>query len=283
VSGAQGAVLVVGASGGIGRATCLALAALGRHVFAASRHPGDMHRDDASGSGAIVPLELDLCSDASISHAVKTMRSRLGPNRLSGVALCSGVGVSGPLELTDRETLHRLFDINVAGPLALVRATLPLLRESSGRIAVVGSTSGRIPGAFNGAYSASKFALEAVVSVLRAELNDSGVHVSIVDPGVIATQFWEKIAGSEAALKARISCVDLSRYGRHFERRRRMLDDLRCFGAVPSTVSAALTHALHAGRPRRRYVVGRDARLRLALWRLSPEWLRHRFLCRAMR
>jgi NAD(P)-dependent dehydrogenase (short-subunit alcohol dehydrogenase family) len=165
----------------------------------------------------------------------------------------------------------------------MIQALLPLLRKSSGRIVNVGSTSGRIPSALNGAYCASKFALEGLTSVLRAEVASSGVRVAMIEPGMVATPFWEKTAAAEAELAETLSSGGRRFYGRALARRKRGIPKWIHSASSPEQVCNAVLHALTSSYPRRRYLVGRDARLKAVLWSVLPEWARDRIVQRGMR
>ena len=278
-----GAVLVTGASSGIGRASARMLAARGLHVFAGVRHVESAHSILAGTSGTITPVTLDVTSEEDTARVVDEVRKRLPGAGLVGLVNCAGIGLSGPLEHVSRAAINQLFDVNVVGQLATIQAFLPLLRTSGGRIVNVGSTSGKIPGALNGAYCASKFALEALTSVLRAELASSGIRVVMIQPGVVATPFWEKMATAELKLTGKLPAESEKTYGRVLARRQQDFAVLRESGQSPDHVCRAILHALSSTRPKRRYVVGRDARLKLALWGMLPEWVRDRIARRGMR
>jgi NAD(P)-dependent dehydrogenase (short-subunit alcohol dehydrogenase family) len=273
-----GAVLITGASSGIGLACSRLLALRGFRVFAASRTFSAQQESEEPRTDQIVPIALDVTSDHSIADAIAKVRSELSTAPLAGLVNCAGGSLPGPLEHIDRAALNRLFDLNVTGQLALIRAALPMLRSSRGRIVNVGSTSGRIPGALNGAYSASKAALETLTSVLRAELARSGIRVSMIVPGVVATAFWDKVAASEAALTGKLEEAGVLSYGRALARRQALFAKLRSSGRPAEDVCNAILHALCSPNPQRRYVVGADARLKLAVWAVLPERIRDHLL-----
>jgi NAD(P)-dependent dehydrogenase (short-subunit alcohol dehydrogenase family) len=279
----QGTVLVTGASSGIGRACALTLAARGFRVFAGVRRFESARDLEALAPGRITPVRLDVGSDPDIALAAEQVRQATLDAGLAGLVNCAGEGLPGPLEHVSRPAMIHLFEVNVAGQLAAIQAFLPLLRKASGRIVNVGSTSGRIPGVFNGAYCASKFALDALTSVLRAELASSRVKVAMIEPGVVATPFWQKTAAAEANLAENLSVDGLRLYGPVIERRRAALAKLMQTGGPVEDVCEAVFHALSSASPRRRYVVGRDARIKVALWRALPEWARDRIVRRGMR
>lgn len=277
-----GAVLITGASSGIGLACSRLLALRGFRVFATSRTLPAQPEPGGPRTDRIVRIALDVTSDQSIADAIDQVRSTLSADSLAGLVNCAGGSLTGPLEHIDRAALNRLFDLNVTGQLALIQAVLPMLRSSRGRIVNVGSTSSRIPGAFNGAYSASKAALEALTSVLRAELAGSGIRVSMIVPGVVATAFWDKVAAREAALTSRLGEEGILRYGRALARRQALFAKLRSSGRPAEAVCNAVLHALCSPNPQRRYVVGADARLKLAVWAALPEWIRDHVLERSL-
>jgi NAD(P)-dependent dehydrogenase (short-subunit alcohol dehydrogenase family) len=127
---------------------------------------------------------------------------------------------------------------------------------------------------FAGPYCAAKFATEAITTIWREELRSSGVSVHAVDPGVVGTPLWEKAAAAERALGEGSPDDGRRRYGALLARRQEQLRRLGRDGAPADAVADAVAHALLARRPKRRYVVGLDAKLRLAVARTLPERLR---------
>jgi NAD(P)-dependent dehydrogenase (short-subunit alcohol dehydrogenase family) len=102
----------------------------------------------------------------------------------------AGIAIAAPLEFLPPEELTRQLDVNVVGQLRVLQAFLPALRRSQGRVVLMGSIAGRSALPFLGAYAMSKFALEAMADALRVEVAPFGMHVSIVQPGTIATPIW---------------------------------------------------------------------------------------------
>ena len=272
LTSAQRAVLVTGAASGIGFAVARRLAAVGYTVFAGARTTEGEAR--FAGTANIVPLPLDVTREDSIANAHAALVRSLPPGGLAGVVNNAGVMVSGPLEHVPPAALLQQLEVNVVGVVAVTQAFLPLLRRASGRIVNIGSTSGRVASPFTGPYCAAKFALEAITTVWREELGPSGVSVHCVDPGVIGTPLWEKVRAAEDALHRRLSEDGRQRYGETLERRSSLLRQLSRRGASPDDVCEAVVHALSSPRPKRRYVVGFDAKVRLAAARLMSDRLR---------
>jgi NAD(P)-dependent dehydrogenase (short-subunit alcohol dehydrogenase family) len=266
-----GGVLVTGASSGIGFACVSRLAAQGCTVFAGVRTPED-HRRLAQMAG-VTPVVLDVTSARDVESARAAVERSLDGRELVGVVNNAGVMVTGPLEVVPVAALRRQLEVNVVGALAVIQAFLPLLERSTGRIVNIGSTSGRIAGAFAGPYCAAKFAMEAMTAVWREELRSSGISVHSVDPGVVATPLWEKAAAGERALAETLDNSPRRRYDKPLARRQALLQRLGRGGAAPDAVCDAVVHALLSPRPKRRYVVGRDAQIRVAVARVMPQRL----------
>jgi NAD(P)-dependent dehydrogenase (short-subunit alcohol dehydrogenase family) len=194
-------------------------------------------------------------------------------DRLDALVNNAGIGVATPLEDLPLDELRRQLEVNVLGQLAVTQALLPALRAARGRIVVMGSISGRSALPFLGGYAMTKFALEAMADSLRLELAADGILVSLIEPGTIATAIWTKPQPLENVVSERYA-------GRvaHF----RAFAAGRAAKAAPvDLVADAVEHALTAERPKARYVVGRDAKIRAAIERL-PSRLRDRVLRRAL-
>jgi NAD(P)-dependent dehydrogenase (short-subunit alcohol dehydrogenase family) len=277
------AVLVTGASKGIGEACVLLLAAQGYRVFAGVRKEEDGVALQQRGGASVTPVRLDVTEPAQIAAAVALVRDATA-GCLHGLINNAGVAVAGPLEFLPPEELRRQLDINVVGQIAVTQAFLPLLRAAgaagaerrAGRIIFMSSISGRSSLPFIGAYAASKFALEAAADALRVELRPFGMRVVLVEPGVILTPIWETSAARAREAVEQMPPEAHRYYGRVMNAvLDRTTGSMR--GLPPQRVAAVVARALAAGRPRSRYVVGMDARARLALDAVLPtrvrDWL----------
>lgn len=186
---ARRAVLVTGASTGIGRKTTEVLAANGFFVYACARKDADLKALDAIEN--VQAIRLDVTKPDEIAAAVKTVRE--AGRGLYGLINNAGVVVAGPLiELSDDDLAYQL-DVNVHGPFRVTKAFAPLLIESKGRIATTGSISGIVSSGFGGAYCMSKHAMEAYTDALAEELQPFGVHVSVVEPGSYRSEIWSGV------------------------------------------------------------------------------------------
>lgn len=274
------AVLVTGASTGIGEACALRMHARGFLVYAGIRRPvdGDALRARA-GSDRLVPVTLDVTSAEHIAEVGSTIEAERGERGLDGLVNNAGIAAAGPLEFLPISELRQQFEVNVIGQVALTQAVLPALRRAQGRIVFVGSIAGRSALPFVGAYAASKFALEAIADALRVELGESGIHVSVVEPGVITTPIWKTALQRAEAVLLRDAPPQLEEYyGSALAALRRMAEGGGAAGEPPDRVADDIEHALTAPTPRTRYLIGRDARLRLVIERLVPTRLRDRMI-----
>jgi NAD(P)-dependent dehydrogenase (short-subunit alcohol dehydrogenase family) len=262
------AVLVTGASSGIGEATALRLAKRGLRVLAGVRREEDAARLRAQG---VEPVFLD------VTDAEQIASLDVG-DELVGLVNNAGIALSAPLEFVPVAELRRQLEVNVVGQVAVTQAVLPALRRGKGRVVFIGSIAGRSALPFLGPYAASKFGLEAIADSLRVELRPWGIHVSIVEPGSIKTPIWTK--GAERAQSLRSPAVD-KLYGTSIERFRTIALKRGLNGIEPDEVAKIVEHALTAASPKARYLVGKDAKTRARLQRL-PTWARDRVIARLM-
>lgn len=175
----QKAVLVTGASTGIGRNIAERLAAEGHFVYAGARKPGDI--EALSRIENIQGVRLDVTIQADIDAAVEMIRS--AGRGLYGIVNNAGVIVIGPMAEIDESDLDFVFDVNVYGPYRVTRAFAPMIVQSKGRITNISSMAGIATGPAYGAYSMSKHAIEAFTDSLAQEMREVGVHVSAIAPG----------------------------------------------------------------------------------------------------
>jgi NAD(P)-dependent dehydrogenase (short-subunit alcohol dehydrogenase family) len=179
------------------------------------------------------------------------------------------------------DELRRQFEVNFFGAIGVTQAFLPALRSSKGRIVFISSVSGQIASAFVGAYSSSKFALEAAADVLRMELRGSGVGISVVQPGNVDTPIWNKGRGQKDSLIARAPQVR-DYYEKHLNALASLSENQKRTGIDPVIVARAVLHALTARKPRARYAVGSPAGWMRRIFTSLPEHVRDRTLMRRM-
>ncbi|HRI88446.1 MAG TPA: SDR family NAD(P)-dependent oxidoreductase, partial [Candidatus Hydrogenedentes bacterium] len=198
-----GAVVVTGASTGIGAACALYLDRIGFRVFAGVRKESDGEALRSKASSRLSTLLLDVTDGESIAAARDTVAEVVGDDGLAGLVNNAGISVNAPLEFIPLDKLRLQLEVNVVGQIAVTQAFLEMLRVAKGRVVNIGSTSGRLSIPMGGPYCASKFAMEALSDSLRMELLPWGIEVSLVQPGAIDTPIWEKsLAAGDALLES---------------------------------------------------------------------------------
>lgn len=278
----RGAVVITGASTGIGEASAVHLANLGFRVFAGVRKDQDAARL-AARHRAITPIKLEVTDAGHIAAAADSVQAALGGERLAGLVNNAGIAVGSPLEFIPIDELRRQFDINTIAPVAVTQVFLPMLRESRGRVVHVSSAGGLLSNPFAGAYSASKFALEALADAMRIELRPWGIHVILIEPGSIATPIWERGQALADQLLERMPARAIELYGPQIERARHIADLAAKRGRPPEAAAKAIGKAFTEPNPAPRYLVGADARAQATIARLLPTRLKDRLITRVLR
>jgi NAD(P)-dependent dehydrogenase (short-subunit alcohol dehydrogenase family) len=268
LSARQRAILITGCSSGIGWHCALGMKARGWRVFATARKPGDLARLEGEGCEA---LFLDYAEPQSVSACVAELSHRTG-GRLDALFNNGAYGQPGAVEDLTRAVLEAQFAANVFGWHQLTRECLPLMRANGeGRIVQCSSVLGLVALKWRGAYNASKFAIEALSDTLRLELRGTGIHVSLIEPGPIASKFVE------TSLRNFEANIDESRshYRDAYARQRARLGrgGSARWKLGPEAVLEKLVHAVEAERPRARYFVTTPTRFMAMARRILPQRL----------
>jgi NAD(P)-dependent dehydrogenase (short-subunit alcohol dehydrogenase family) len=272
------AVVVTGASSGIGLAAVELLAREGFVAFAGVRNDADAARVEALHPN-VRAVRLDVTDRAAIDAAAATVAASGLP--LRGVVNNAGVAIAGPLEFLPVDELRRQFEINVFGAVAVSQAFLPQLRLSRGRLVFVGSISGRLAIPFIAPYSASKFALRALTDALRVELRPAGIAVVLLEPSSVKTPIWQKGRDSREARVALLPAKAMEYYAPQVEAVFATTEHEERIAMPVERVSEAILHALTAPKPRRRYLLGSGARSG-SIVALLPAALRERAMRASM-
>ena len=269
-------ILVTGASSGIGKVTCLHLAERGYTVIGTSRSLERLAAlfDEAEARGLkVYGVELDMNSDESVDSVMPPLISQFGT--IDVLVNNAGFGVWGPVQSLSIDELKTQFEANFFGAIRMIHAVLPgMIERGSGRIVNISSVLGRLGTPFNGAYVASKFALEGISESLRTELAPVGVHVSVVEPGLFDTDFEKN---QLRAARADDPGMAYAPYVRRYSERNSQFDHL---AADPIGVARVVEKIIRSRNPGFRYPVGVDARAGMVGARLLPERLFHAILSR---
>lgn len=267
-------IIVTGCSSGIGAHCARALAADGWRVFATVRKPEDRDALEADGIEALL---MDYADAASIAALVDEVAKR-ADGQIDALFNNGAYGQPGAVEDLSTDVLRRQFEANFFGWHELTRRVIPLMRaRGKGRIVQCSSILGLLPYRYRGAYTASKYALEGLSVTLRMELEGSGIHVSLIEPGPIESRFTAN------ALKMIEQNVDLdnSAHAGEYKRQLARLDGtgpVNRYKLGPDAVHKVLKHALTATRPRPHYPVTVPARRGVLLKRLLPADLFYRLM-----
>lgn len=267
-------ILVTGASTGIGAYCARALAAEGWRVFATARKPEDLEELRSAGLEAV---RLDYRDPQSIAAAVETVLAATG-GRLDALFNNGAYAQPGAVEDIPVDALREQFEANFFGWHDLTRRIVPVMRaQGHGRIVHCSSILGLVPARWRGPYVASKHALEGLMLCLKFELEDSGIEVSLIEPGPIDTRFaanaldwFERNVDIEGSVHRDHYQAELARMRQGGIRSR--------FKLPPAAVHKVLRHALDHPRPRAHYVVTVPAKIGVLLKRLLPSRLFYRIM-----
>ena len=259
----QQVALVTGASSGIGEQTALELLHRGFVVYGAARRADRMSAIVEAGGYAIA---MDVTDDASMRAGVELILAEHG--RIDVLVNNAGYGSYGALEDVPIDEARRQFEVNVFGLARLTQLVLPGMRSRrSGTIINVSSVGGRIYEPLGAWYHATKFAVEGLSDSLRVELEPHGIHVVVIQPGAIRTE-WNGISRRSAI--ERSGSTAYAAQARALVRALEAAD--RSVGASePHVVAATIAKAASARRPRTRYATPFSAKLIVGLRRVLPD------------
>ena len=266
----KGAVLVTGASSGLGRACALKLDQAGYKVFAGVRRESDAQRLTHLASSRLTPVLLDITNEASIAATASKVAEEVCEVGLVGLVNNAGIAVPAPVEEIPLAELRRQFEVNVIGQVAVIQALLPLIRKARGRIINVGSVASSLTFPFAGATSASKAALESMNDALRMELLPWGMHVILITPSTIRTPGVDKMQHDSEEILHTMPEEAARRYAIPFRSYMEAFTKQAATGSPPEAVADVILQALTARTPRTQYPVGRGSRLLPLLARLLP-------------
>ena len=244
----QKAVLITGASSGLGRVMAETMAASGYFVYAGARKDKDL--EELTAVDNIQGVRLDVNKQEQIDAAVTTI-SEAGRG-LYGLVNNAGVAVVQPLIEIEEKDFDFQMNVNVYGPYRVTRAFAPLIIESKGRISIIGSISGTLSSATWGPYSMTKFAMEAYADALADEMRSFGVHVSLVEPGAYRSNIG-KSALERMAEKNQ--SADDSQFKEAMDASVNWLSKFENDQGDPTEVAAAVMKALFDDDPKPRYLI----------------------------
>lgn len=274
-------VLVTGAGSGMGFETALHLASRNFKVYASvvdEAQAAAVSQAARSRHVDVRVVRMDITQPADVQQVISVIMSEC--SRIDAVVNFAGIGLRGFFEDLDLDEIRRVFEINVFGAMVLLQAVLPHMRRArAGRLVLTTSVAGRIGAMSIGGYASSKFAIEGLAECLAQEAALFGLHVSIVEPGLVLTPHF-----TQHRNRARRAQDPSGPYYRWFCRHESLVDGLLARGSfTPADVARLVDRILRSRRPRLRYVIGRNARLVLRLRRYVPGELFERLYWRMVR
>jgi NAD(P)-dependent dehydrogenase (short-subunit alcohol dehydrogenase family) len=271
-------VLITGATAGIGRMTALHLAKLGHHVIATCPKPAELVKLRAeataelaalaakgrASAGKLDTLLLDVTSLASISAAAQEVTTLTNGRGLDVLVNNAGFGVLGPTSEIDDAEMRRQYETNVFGLMNVTRAFLPaMMQRRAGRIINVSSVGGRITLPYFGVYNSTKYAVESLSDAMRYELRPFGIDVSMIEPGIIRTNF-------EATAVSNLGQFAQTPFKVAVEKYEKMSKTADKFASNPIVIAKAIARAVNARRPAARYVAPFSTNFVIMFSRLFP-------------
>ncbi len=267
----RGHVVITGTSTGIGAACAVLVADAGYSVFAGVRRTADADAVTRQTSGEVTPMVIDITEADSIATAVETVGGIVGDRGIAGLVNNAGIVRPGPLEFQPMADLRRQLEVNLFGQIAMTQAFLPLIRTGNGRLVNVGSIGGRLVLPLHGAYSASKFAMEAVTDAFRLELREWGIHVSLVDPGGSASAIFGKTLAAIDDVERDLHARGIHDYEADIISIRALIKKTADEALPPDHVAKKVVSALTAKKPKTRYLAGKDARKIAVIAKTLPD------------
>ena len=275
-------VLITGCSSGIGRASALLMAENGFRVLAGVRSEQQVEQLSDPRLPTLKPILLDVTNESDVCRVVDHARQSC-PNGLYGLVNNAGMGLPAAVELSTIDEVRQLLEVNTVGPLRMIQSCLPLLRAGRGRVINMSSMNGTLAMPMVGAYSASKFALEALSDTLRVELRPWQLPVIIIRPGQVRTSIFSKMRDGLNARSPDIPDELREGYDVMYARAGEFNERGAQSSTTPEAVARVVLRALAARRPRTHYLVGIDAQGMQLAKSLVPQRLLDRTFARVMR
>lgn len=252
-------ILVTGAGGGIGQVVAARLLARGDRVIASARKLDQMTELEKDGATLVA---MDVGDDASVTSGFGKISA------LDAVIHCAAIAPLGTVEFTPPPTMAHVYNVNTLGALRVLQASLPLLRVApSGRLLLLSSLWGQVSGPFVSAYAASKHAIEALADSARRETRRQGVHISVIEPGVVKTpMYFNQLVELDKAVAA-LAADERRLYARLYADHRKLVAGAEKTAIDADGCAAVIEGCLDARAPRPRYRAGKDAKAMVAMGR----------------
>ncbi len=265
------AIVIIGASSGIGYDAARYAIANGARVFGSVRSAADAERVRTALGERFTPLNFDVTDADAVRAGAEEVRAALAGVRLFGLVNNAGIATPGPLLHQPLDEWRRVIEVNLIGAVCTTQAFAPLLQsvgaQRPGRIVNISSVSGRTGWPMLSAYAASKHGMEGMSDALRRELLVHGIDVIVIGPGAVRTPIWEKARALD------VSAYATTAYGAAFERYAAFIGDSEAAGIPVERISALIWRALTHPHPRTRYAPAPDPFTNWLLPLLPRRWV----------
>lgn len=262
-------ILITGAAGGIGEALVTRARVAGHRVFAAARRLDQL--EAYAQSSTVTPVAMDVGDTASVASAFAAIDEALAGAPLDAVIHSAAIAPFGTVEYTDSETFASILNINAVGSYRILRESLPRLRGHDGRLILISSLWSRTGGPLLSGYAASKHAIGGMADAARRETSDQGVHISIIELGVVVTKM---LTGQQASFDARaasLSDAEKAQYGRLYAKYLDLVRKTEKTALSAEDAARLIEKPLYARKPKARYRVGVDAKAISLMSKILPD------------
>ena len=276
-----GAVLVTGSNSGIGAMMVAQLVEKNFHVFAGVRSAAKGKKvEGLHPDGAVTHVVIDVSKPKSLTRAVEEVEDLIDPSTewgsfgLIAIVNCAGINRQGPLEFQPIDQFASVMNVNVTGQVAVTQAFLPLLRKAKtpGRVVFLGSGAGFVAGSMQGAYCASKYALEAVSDCMRRELSAWDMSVSLIQAGQFETTLTSSYDDEKKGLLTSPAWRDTNAnhfYGQYYDN---SFPQRSSWFGKPRIIKDAIMDAITSSYPQTRYLVGSKLFMKSVSMLYSVKW-----------
>jgi NAD(P)-dependent dehydrogenase (short-subunit alcohol dehydrogenase family) len=272
-------MLITGAGSGIGRELVNRAVARGDRVIATVWQEQELHMFGKAPN--LLVVRMDVSSTGSVEAAFRSADEWLGGAPLHAVINCAAAAPFGALEVQSIEVIEQTLNTNAVGSARVLRAALPRLRGHDGRVVLISSLWGKVSGPMLTAYCASKYAIEAIADATRREIKGHGVHIIVVEPGVVRTELVDRQAAQsrQAADQMKHDAI----YGKLYAQYADLIARNAGGGLSAAQCAAAIERAVFAAKPKTRYRAGSDSKAITLLARLLPDGVLDRIFASMLR
>lgn len=269
-------ILITGAATGVGLATTRILSNSGYHVLATAMPQQDT--SELQMLNNVQVFEVDLSDEQSIDALIKTIQNY---GSIDAFISNAGIAVPGPVECVPIDQIKLQYQINVFAPIQLVQGLLPQLRETKGRLIFIGAGQGRVSLPFGGPYGSSKSAITSITDALRTEIHDSGIFVSVLEPGAIKTDILHKSKERWEKIVSGLTQEQSQRYQTSIIKTFQTSEKAFLNAMTPDDFALQIKNILENKKPKPRYAIGKEAKVLVFLSMLPAKW-RAKLLIRLM-